>query len=492
MSSTRYLYSASQTHELDRLAIENYGIPGYTLMQRAGQAIFDLLQLKYPHTSVLFVICGAGNNAGDGYVVARLAIDQGLTVRVYSLVEPETLKADARLAYLDWQQAGGEFSVDPVDDLQDADLIIDALLGTGLQRDVKGAWLEIIQQTKQLSTPVIAVDIPSGLHADTGAVLGEAIQADYTVSFIGLKKGLFTAKARDYCGEIVFNDLQVPEAVYQSVAAEAQLLDWYELNTQLTPRRRSTHKGDCGHVLIVGGNYGMCGAVTLSAAAALRAGAGLVTVITRPEHVAAITAYQPEIMVYGIVNDQVPEDILARADVIVIGPGLGRDMWGRALFQQMLAQHQPKLIDADGLYHLSTLPAEIQDAVITPHPGEAARLLDTSSADIEQDRYASIQAICREYNTVTVLKGAGTLISDGEHATEVCPYGNPGMASAGMGDVLSGLIAALMAQGYSLYDATRLGVCIHALAGDRVAENGERGMLASDLLPVIRQLVNVT
>ncbi len=488
------LYSAQQSRELDRLAIEGTadepGIPSYSLMQRAASAVFEFTRHQLPQAHSIIVLTGAGNNAGDGYLFAKLALENNLDVSVYSLIDPEDLKAEARQAYLDWLEAGGEFAREFTEAMHNADLIIDALLGTGLSRELDPEWTDVIEDVNALDTPVIAVDIPSGLHADTGAAMGAAIEADYTVSFIGLKKGMFTGQARNYCGEVIFNDLQVSPAIYAMLNEEARLLGDDDI-LPVPERAPCTHKGETGHLLIVGGNYGMAGAVALAAQSALRAGAGRVTVITRPEHVAAIVATQPEIMVLGIDEPEIPADILQRVDVIAIGPGLGRDDWSKQLFEQVVYQDHHKLLDADALFHLPDHAADLTDAVITPHPGEAARLLNTTSEKIEADRYAAIDQLYQEYSAVTVLKGAGTLIYDGYHQVDVCPFGNAGMATAGMGDVLTGIVASLMAQGYEKNEAARTGVCLHAQAGDDAAAAGKIGLLASDLIEQLRHRINI-
>lgn len=495
MFYTHRLYSKQQSRELDQLIIKGdaseAGIASYILMQRAANAVSEFYQLKFPQVHSILILTGAGNNAGDGYLVAKQAMEQGRDVSVYSLIDPDDLKADAQQAYLDWQETGGEFVEDLGDALLNADLIIDAILGTGLQRPLDSEWSDVIDRVNELDTPVIAVDIPTGLDADTGAVLGNAIIADYSVCFISLKKGMFTAQARNHCGEIIFNDLQVPASAYSHFNEEAHLLSDEELSSHLHQRQPCTHKGQTGHLLIVGGNKGMCGAVILAAQSALRSGVGRVSVITRPEHVAAVVAVQPEIMVYGVEEPVIPDELFQRANVIAIGPGLGRDEWGKKLFEQVLYQDHYKLLDADALYHLPEHAADLSDAVITPHPGEAARLLGVDVTSIEQDRFRAVQRLYAEYNAVIVLKGAGTLVYDGQDPVNVCPFGNPGMASAGMGDVLSGVIAAFMAQGYEKDEAARIGVCLHSQAADAAATAlGQTGLLASDLLPFIRQLIN--
>lgn len=485
----RNLYTAQSSRELDRIAIEELNIPGYTLMSRAGKAVFDLLQQEYSLMKRILVCCGAGNNAGDGYVVARLAAKAGFHVDVISMVESEKLQGDAKQASHDWRALGRQLLHYKPGVVENYDVIIDALLGTGLQRPLEGKWLDLVVEINQSPAPVIAVDVPSGLNADTGTPLGAAIEASHTLSFIGLKQGLFTHQARDYCGEILFDDLQVPADVYLKVPPDAHLLQWDEIRHLLQPRKHNSHKGQYGHVLVIGGDHGMAGAARMAAESALRCGAGMVTVITRPEHVGAMLTACPELMVMGCEAD-IPSSILAKASVIAIGPGLGQQAWGSRLLRQVLQTSLLKVLDADALNLLDVNDGPREDWILTPHPGEAGRLLEQPTADIQVDRFASATSLQELFGGTVVLKGSGTLIKSGAQQIALCPYGNPGMASAGMGDVLTGVIAGLLAQGLKQEEATSLGVIIHAMAGDRVAVDGQRGMLATDLLQHIRQLVN--
>lgn len=485
------LYSTQKTRLLDKIAIDKFGLPGYTLMNRAGAAVFSHLQHKFPLAKRILVCCGAGNNAGDGYVIARLAHKAGYEVEVLSLVDPKLLKGDARIAYEDWKSLGIQLTGMKPELFKASDVIIDALLGTGLERPVEGQWQALIEQINQSQCPVIAVDIPSGLEADTGRVLGVAIKATLTVSFIALKKGMLTYKARDYCGEIYFDNLEVPEACYHQVEADARLLQWPELQRHFKSRLHDSHKSSYGHVLLVGGDYGMPGAVRMAAEAALRSGAGLVTVVTRPEHVSTIVTARPELMVVGTEDGRIPGELLARVSCIVIGPGLGQNTWGNQLVGQVLATDITKVLDADALNLLTIEDGPRTDWVLTPHPGEAARLLGDVPLAIQSDRFTAVDILQQSYGGCVVLKGSGTLVKCGAAATTaVCAYGNPGMASAGMGDVLSGVLGAFLAQGFGLELAAELAVVVHARAADQAAVKGQRGLLATDLFDSIRDCVN--
>ena len=483
------LYSVAAVRELEQLAIKTAGITSYDLMNRAGAAVLAVIKQKFPQARRMLVCCGAGNNGGDGYVVARLAQRAGYVADVVTLEEPDKLTGDARRAYQDWQTLGLAL-IDP-EHLNDVDVVVDALIGTGLQRAVSGVWCDLIEAINSAGVPVVAVDVPSGLSADTGSVLGVAVRADVTVSFVGLKLGLFTHQAADYCGDIVFESLDIAPQVYQQVPAQARLLCAADIKTHLPPRQRNSHKNQHGHVLVVGGDLGMAGAVRLAAEAALRAGAGLVSVITRPEHVTALVSARPELMVWGSSNGDIPQALLQRADVIAIGPGLGQGKWGRHLISQVLARNTAKVIDADALKLLTLDDGPRHDWILTPHPGEAAQLLGVSNELVQADRCAAVKLLHLRYGGIVVLKGAGSLVGSAQDdLCAVCPHGNPGMAVAGMGDVLTGVIAALVAQGLDLKIAAELGVLIHARAGDVAALEGERGLLASDLFSAIRAMVN--
>lgn len=485
------LYSAQATRKLDAIAINEFKIPGYELMQRAGKAAFDHLQNTWPLAKQVLVCCGAGNNAGDGYVIAQLAQLAGLDVKVVSLIEPAKLTGDAKTAWQEWNSLGHQLVSFSDSLLQQTDIVVDALLGTGIERPLEGKWAELVEAINKSAKPVIAVDIPSGLCADTGSIFAHAIRATTTVTFIGLKKGLFTNRGVDCCGEIIFDDLSLPCGVYTRQPEQAQLLDWEFLKTHIKPRKASSHKHQLGHVFVLGGDTGMPGALRMAAEAALRCGAGLVTVISHQAHLAVLLAGRPELMLHATEDGHVSPELLSKASAIVIGPGLTDSVWSRNLLSSALQSKAPKVMDA-GALRLLTMQDEVDNnRVLTPHAGEAASLLDETVADIQNARFSSAELLQQQYGGHIVLKGAGSLLQSPGEVTQVCPYGNAGMASAGMGDVLSGVIGSLIAQGYSLTLASRLGLCIHSMAGDMAAEaNGPTGLLASDLFVPIRQLIN--
>jgi len=464
-------------------------------MERAGRSTFDAARAMFPGAHKLQVYCGSGNNGGDGYIVARLAREAGLEVAVCALREPAGLKGDAATAARLWQEAGGEVQPWPQDCLDDSDLVFDALLGTGLDREPAGDYGAAVNRINLSGKPVVAVDIPSGLNADTGVAMGRAVMADLTVTFIGRKRGLFTADGPDYAGEVIFSDLDTPQAVRDSEPNSGILIQEVFLQEVLPVRRRNSHKGSYGWVLGVGGNTGMSGAIRLAGEAALRSGAGKVTLATRSEHAGLVNQSCPELMVRGVEKGSELAGLIEAADVVVAGTGLGESAWAEKMIKTCLGSPAPVVMDADGLNLLARMEPESSRLlagqwIITPHPAEAARLLACRSGQVQADRVRAALELAERFQAVTVLKGCGTVVAapDGRYA--ICPFGNPGMATAGSGDVLTGVIGAMVAQGVKdLWAAAIAGVLAHALAGDRVAaEQGERGMLASDItqrLPLV-------
>jgi len=483
------LYLAAQVRELDRIAVEEQGIPGATLMARAGQAAFALLQQRWPRARSLGVFCGVGNNGGDGFVVARLAHEAGYAVRVWQVGDANRVQGDALTARQQMLAAGLMVENFTVADVSAMDVLVDGLLGTGLSGEVTGSWrqaIDTVNQAHDSGAGVLALDIPSGLHADTGRILGHAVQADACITFIGLKPGLFTGQGPAVCSALHFDDLAVPTAVYAQLKPVADRLSWDQFT--LPPRSATAHKGDFGHVLVVGGDQGMSGAVRLAGEAALRAGAGLVSVATRAAHAAMISVARPELMSHGVENTAALVPMLKRASVLAVGPGLGLGEWGRNLFSVLLESALPMVVDADALNLLAVEAVYRDNWILTPHPGEAARLLGQTVEQVQADRLAAGTALQRKYGGVVVLKGAGTVVVDTVGGIGVCNEGNPGMASGGMGDVLTGVIASLLAQGCSLSEAARLGVCWHAYAADVAAQDVQHGLLASDLFPIMGRL----
>ena len=492
MLGTEKLYTAEQTRALDHCAIHDHGVPGITLMSRAADAGFQALVDTWPEPEHIQVLCGTGNNGGDGFLMADLAHKRGIPTTVLQLGDAEKIGGDALLARKQALANGVDIRAFADTPVMSIGVIVDAMLGTGLGGDVRGEYRDAIGDINASGTAVLAVDIPSGLCSDSGRVLGVAVRADVTVTFIGLKRGLFTGEAGDYTGAIQFTDLAVPPQVYGTVATDCSRLELEPLLEALPARPANAHKGLYGTVLVIGGDEGMAGAAALAGEAALRCGAGLVRVATRPAHVAALVARTPEVMPRGVDSGPELEPLLESADVLVVGPGLGQSDWSEYLLQMAAASGKPMVLDADGLNLLAAgrISGEQRrdNWVLTPHPGEAARLLQCSTAEIQADRFAAVRALQQRYGGVVLLKGSGSLIADSDEVV-VSDYGNPGMASGGMGDVLSGVIGSLLAQHLPPLRATALGVCLHGAAADIAADEGQRGLLASDLIPEMRALL---
>ncbi len=486
------IHSAAQVRALDEHEIRVLGTPGYALMKRAGEASLRMLRVRWPMARSLVVACGAGNNGGDGYVLARFARAAGLDVRVLAVVDPQRLAGDAREAWRECIASG--ISVEPfrAAALASADVVVDAVLGTGLGGDVRGAAAEAIGAINAASRPVLALDLPSGLCADSGRARGMAVHADATVTFVGLKTGLFLGAGPDHAGTLYFDDLGVRMPDPPPMPRLERIVE-EEIPETLPRRPRSSHKGHFGSVVVVGGGPGMPGAAALAGDAALRVGAGRVTVLTAPGSAAAIAAHRPELMVHGVEDPRAVHDTLRGADVVAAGPGLGCGEWGQSMLAAVLEVIGPALVlDADALNliagGLGRRPR--RDWILTPHPGEAARLLGTTTADVQADRLGALESLCERLGGVVVLKGAGTLVGESGRVTAICERGNPGMAVPGMGDVLTGAIAGILGQCRDPWRAARVAVLVHALAGDSEARAGQRGMLAGDVARELRQWAN--
>lgn len=480
------LYTAAEIRSVEARACAELNFDERGLMEAAGGAAFAYLRERWPRVHKLVVVCGIGNNGGDGYVLARHAHSAGLDVQVLE-VDHEHQRAraaaDARQAYI---EGGGKHAPFIASGLDRCDLVVDAVFGIGLTRPPAGIYADAISAMDLAPHPVLSLDTPSGLDADTGYTPGAAVRAAATVCFLGLKRGLFTGRGPDLAGSIELRTLDVPAETL--VGATALTLSEFEVRAALAERVHDSHKGDYGSVLVVGGDRGYAGAVALAAEGALRAGAGAVRIATRAEHATAILARLPEAMVVGVDGAAELAPWLAAASVIAVGPGLGTDEWGKSLIGACFDVGKPLVVDADALNLLAQSPRSLRDAVLTPHPGEAARLLGCDTHAVQADRYAAVCALRARCGDVVVLKGAGTLVCDGDRVG-VCDRGNPGMASAGMGDVLTGVIAGLRAQGLDAASAARVGVWVHAAAGDIAAQDGQRGLIASDLFGPIRTLL---
>jgi ADP-dependent NAD(P)H-hydrate dehydratase / NAD(P)H-hydrate epimerase len=499
MNRPTAIYSAAQVRALDAFEIEKRRIPGFTLMTRAAQAALDLLRARWPQARRLAVVCGAGNNGGDGYVLARLAQEAGLETLVLAATPPDKLAGDARRAHDQWLAAGGRAHPFAADALSGSDVIVDGLLGTGFHPPARAETLGVIKAINAAKRPVLSLDVPSGVDADSGAVHEEAVRAEITLSFVGLKTGLFLGAGAAHAGVVMLDDLGVVAPALPAYAPVMRRIAEAEIALALPRRARDAHKGSSGRVLVIGGGPGMPGAARLAGTAALRVGAGLVTVAGAAENIAAVTGATPELIYLPVSSITSLDEALAAASVVAVGPGLGTGDWSMRLWAQVLrarrvaATEIPTIVDADALNLLALDPIRLPAGwIITPHPGEAARLLGVETAAVQADRLGAVRELHSRYGAVTVLKGAGTLVASGTGVPEIgiCDRGNPGMATAGMGDVLTGVAAGLRAQVDDSALAARVAVLVHALAGDSAARSGQRGLIASDVVAELRGWVN--
>jgi NAD(P)H-hydrate epimerase len=498
MNRPTAIYSAAQVRALDAFEIENRQVPSYTLMTRAAEAALKILCGRWPQVRRVTVVCGAGNNGGDGYVLARLARSAGLDAQVLAAAPPEKLRGDAARAHSEWLAAGGVARPFAAKPLADCDLIVDGLLGIGFVGPLRPDTLAVIRAINAAHRPVLALDVPSGLNADSGEVHEDAVRAEITVCFVGLKSGLFLGSGPEHAGVVMLEDLGVVPPAQPGFTPLLRRISERELAPNLPRRARDAHKGSHGRVLIVGGGHGMPGALRLAGEAALRVGAGLVTVAGAAENLVAVTATRPELIYLPADSAGGLDEALRGASVVAIGPGLGRGEWAQKLWSRIRRfEGVPVVVDADALNLLASSPAKLPaNWILTPHPGEASRLLGSDIKAVQSDRLAAVRELHARYGAVVVLKGAGTLVAGaarehpGDIELSICDRGNPGMATAGTGDVLTGVIAGLLSQVRDSLLAARLGVLIHALAGDSAAQGGQRGLIASDVIGELRGWVN--
>lgn len=493
-------YSAQQVQSNESIIAKKMGIEMYQLMQSAGESVFSLLWDRYSFANNILILTGKGNNGGDGYIVAKRAIENDLSVKVLSICQPSELKGDALKAYQEFVNSGGKLESEC--DLSECDLIVDALLGTGFSGELSGDMKNLCQQVNDSHKPVLSIDVPSGVNATTGAISTGAIIADSTVTFIGVKQGLLTGVSKGHVGKLYFAGLGISEEFTKEVPSLINYLSEECILNKRIIRKQSTYKNQQGHVLLIGGDKGMEGAIRLAGEACLRSGAGLVSIATHIDNVASVLQGRYELMVHGIEDEKQLVKLISKASVIVIGPGMGLSTWSKMLFDTLMGyQDKIKVIDADALNLLAKTNYQIHNSILTPHAGEAARLLQSTNHEIELNRFASINKIVKKYQATTILKGPGTLVCQDEKIN-INRSGSPSMASAGMGDVLSGIIGGLVAQKVKtincenlehnkqvIFDMTCLSVFIHGKAAQEAQKDGINGLLASDLLPYIRRLV---
>jgi NAD(P)H-hydrate epimerase len=497
--------TAQIMQEIDKRAIEEYGIPGLQLMETAGRSSVEEIIAEFGLNGSCVVMAGKGNNGGDGYVIARLLGQKGWNVKVIILADREQVTGDAAVnleklpgSVINFYSHEGQLSALFMEDFFQTDVIVDALLGTGLCSNVSGIYLEAIGLINASGRPVVSVDIPSGIDGTTGRVMGDAVRANITVTFAFAKLGHVLYPGAEHTGRLVVADIGIPSELMET-ASGYDFLNEDTMRPMLHRRDRQAHKGHFGHCLIIAGSTGKTGAAALAANSAVRAGSGLLTLavaesihsILEIKTTEVMTAPLPDSGSGHLTNSAFPaiEKLLAGKDAVAIGPGLGCHPGTSALVQNLVETATlPLVIDADGLNALAEDIAVLKrkkskQIILTPHPGEMSRLLGTSVPDVEAIRISVAQEFASNYGVFLVLKGARTIIASPAGSAAINGSGNPGMASGGMGDVLTGIIVSLLGQGYAAWDACCLGVFLHGFAADMVAkEKGEIGIIASDVL----------
>lgn len=493
------IFNSAEVYSMEHDYAKSHGGSSFMLMERAGEAVFrKILEIK-PDVKTVFIFAGSGNNGGDGYIVARLLLERGIDVSLFA-TSPARANSEAETAYKRYLAAGGRVYTSLPSESANADIVVDALLGTGLKSDIRAPYDRFIEFINKLNAIKISIDVPSGLNADTGVVSSDCVIADYTLCMLALKTGLFTADAVDYTGEVSYESLSFDTLpYYKKLSADEGgpylpcLNRYYEnIIEDLPLRLKSANKGDCGKILIIAGAFGMGGASILCGIGALRGGGGLIKIATDARNFSAINAYAPELMTVDFDNASELGKALSWADVVAIGPGLTQNERATYLFDMVTKFDKCVVYDADALNLMAATKNFnfLQKKILTPHPGEAARLLNTTVEKIHTDRFDACYRLWQKYGGVVLLKGAGTIVCDGVHLTLI-NEGSPAMASGGMGDLLTGLIASLLAQGASLNTAAVVGCCVHGRAGLMCgSDNGVIGTKAGDLALYIRRLVN--
>lgn len=490
------VFTSAEVRYIEQVHAKSHNGHCYDLMEKAGRSVFNHILKDFPHPREVWIFCGRGNNGGDGYVVALCLIEKGINHRVFASGRPHE-GSEACIAFEYYQSKGGrvEFALPQEGS---PEVIVDALLGTGIKSAPKADAAEWILFINDLQGYKIAIDVPSGVMADTGFVPGNCVKADKTVCMLALKPGILTADAVDYTGELCFESLGInvlpfygQKLVNGNQSIPYQRLGYEDIVQDLPVRVPSSNKGDSGKVLLIAGAFGMGGAAAICGVGALRAGAGLVKIATDPDNVSAINALRPELMTLNMHDEEALSRAICWADVIAIGPGLGKSSEACAVLHSLDGVRKPIIADADALNLIAEGEfIQSERLIITPHPAEAGRLLHISAQEVNQDRFTAAFNLHQSFGGVVLLKGAGTVIYDGKRFT-IISEGSPAMAAGGMGDLLTGMIAALLAQGLSLNLATVCASIIHGRAGELSAmKNGIIGTLPLDLCPYIRKLVN--
>lgn len=483
--ATQPVFTAATIKALEEKTLAQ-AIDQDVLVKQAGITLAQQLQILWPQAQRVAIFCGSGNNGADGYSLALVLNRLGLDVTLVALGQ-ERKGTESMHRMRAACVAKGLCFNSAESALEQADVVVDAMLGNGARASsLPEEYVSAIQRINAASLPVLAVDLPTGVHGDSGVVHEPAIKASYTVAFIGYRLGHCTGIAEFYCGQVILADLgvNIAQAPRQALRVMAQQ------DRFLPERSVHSHKGSQGHLLVVGGDNGMGGAALLAASAALHAGVGKITVLTRAEHISGFLARQPELMVVAVNQGDDISSWLSQADAIVLGPGLGRKAWGQCLFEHTLATDKPLLCDADGIYWYRQQDCSPRRAstVFTPHPGEAASLLGVNNSWVQQHRLSAVEKLVNKLAATVVLKGNGTLISRAQAEPLVLSCGNPGMAVAGMGDVLSGIIGALSCQGLTAEVAAFWGAWWHGYTADQLAlRRGQVGLLPTDVISTLRE-----
>jgi NAD(P)H-hydrate epimerase len=508
--------TAEQMQELDRKAIETYRIPGIVLMENAGRGTAEVISNTFPDIQKkrIAIVAGKGNNGGDGFVIARHLLNQGVAVKVFLLADPKALRGEAETNFHIFLRMKGEVIPVPSSkdyqkvkrDLEKFDLLVDGIFGTGLDAEVRGYYREVIDHLNTLQKPIVAIDIPSGLDANTGKPLGTAIRASLTVTFGLPKIGHLISPGLDYVGTVKVIDIGIPKKLVEEEKFQTHLLENEEIRRCLSiPRRPDTHKGDYGHLLVIAGSVGKTGAAAMACEAALRMGAGLVT-LAIPRSLNVIM----EVKLTEVMTEPLPEtpkqtlslrafnSILRLCEnkrAVIIGPGIGTFKETQSLILKLIKTLDlPIILDADGLTALATqpkiLPATNRSLILTPHPGEMARLIRSTVKDVQEDRIGISRNFSQSHHVHLILKGHRTLIATPKGEVFINPTGNPGMASGGTGDVLTGMIGGLICQGFDILSSLQISIYLHGLAGDGVAQElGEKSLVATDIIEKIPTLL---
>lgn len=499
----KWISQAEKMREADRYAMEELHIPGILLMEAAARSVVERLKQRLQKDQRVLVLCGTGNNGGDGFAIARMLKTSGISVKVFFGGDPALLTGDAKTNYE--LLAAYQISVltqQPASELiklaEQSDWIVDAVFGTGLDREIQGVWVEVISYINQLhrsgKIKVIAVDVPSGVHADSGAVLGCAVEADETVTFCNIKQGQLLFPGRDYVGRLTVADIGMPEAVPGLRNTGSFMLEKEDVHTLLPGRQSRSHKGLYGHLLVVAGSKSMTGAAVLSSRAAYKMGTGLVNVAIPRAAVSVLQMSVPEAITtpYEEEGIQVVSKQLLRSSAVLIGPGLSQEPYAGRLLQEILSKipkEQPLVLDADALNWLAGEEelAELVrgrggNTILTPHMGEASRLLHQEVQEIMEHPLEAVHLLQETYQSIAVLKDAVTLVCGMDGTVFYNSTGNNGMSTAGSGDVLAGMISGLCAQHVPVFEAAYSGVYLHGAAGDLAkVEHGVYGMTASDI-----------